>query len=129
MVICWNSTLVGRGRDITGGCNVHLRLPSRRGSRKNTDRFPRRGPKAQASSGGSGACSTLKFFGFQSHPASWSLAISILHGLSLANRRIISSLDFKLQSFSLLFKMYLLQYYKSVRFSENVGNRCGSPPA
>ena len=79
--------------------------------------------------GGSGACSTLKFFGFQSHPASWSLAISILHGLSLANRRIISSLDFKLQSFSLLFKMYLLQYYKSVRFSENVGNRCGSPPA
>ena len=52
MVICWNSTLVRRGRDITGGCNGHLRLPSRRGSRKNTERFPRRRPKAQASSGG-----------------------------------------------------------------------------
>ena len=79
----------------------------------NTDWFPKWKPKAQAFRGVQGACSPIKVFGFYiskfpfpghgflSH-SDRKLASSIPFGWSLANRLIISSLDFNLESFLLL---------------------------
>ena len=67
----------------------------KRGSRINTDRFPKRSPKAQASNiRGSGGMLPWQFFEVLS-PLSFPdrlLASSILLGWSLANRRIVSFL-------------------------------------